>query len=316
MKSKDDRSAIDRLRVKRPIESATPTLVIDDDTRARIVATHKISPNFVTELVEGRLCIEDITARCQNYIGKTGLADTPLGRDLTAFAQRRTNYGLTLVRGAPENVPAVATLVFLANLIGLLHHVPEEGPPIIQVREKPGASGGRPSSANNRPFTTHTDLSYTPDRPHFMILQAERNFPETCGYSVFADVGSAVMRLMPSTVAMLCSDNYLFPAPDHFKGGKVVRAPILQRDDEGKGHFYVRFRRDELQAATREAMLAVMEFIAALEAVKVELLLENNTMAVVDNWRVLHGRTGYLSDPSPDRARILNRVYVRPPLAA
>jgi alpha-ketoglutarate-dependent taurine dioxygenase len=49
--------------------------------------------------------------------------------------------------------------------------------------------------------------------------------------------------------------------------------------------------------------------VDALDQVKVEFMLPEGAIICADNRRVLHGRTGFLSNMA--HARALNRMYVK-----
>lgn len=250
-------------------------------------------------------------AKLREIIASEGLADSEFGRQLSAFGRRETNFGMMIATGMPEAAPPKLSLALIGELIGAIDHIEAEGDWLIEVAERPNQTPGRPSFANNHAFPLHTDLSYSPAPPAIMLLQSVSNSPEDAGYSVLADFGAATMRLDRSTLEELAKPDFLFPAPTHFKGERHVHAPILTTGAHNRMQHFIRFRRDDLRMESRSALLAVEDLSAALDEVKIEFLLAEGMIAIVDNWRVLHGRTGFLSNPTPTRARVLNRMYVK-----
>lgn len=253
--------------------------------------------------------LETVRAKLRKTIATYGLASTEFGRALGAFGERRTNTACLIITGAPQGVSTKLFLALVGELLGQIDHIPEEGGYLIEVSERPDQKPGRPSFANNEPFALHIDLSYAPSPPTIMLLQAVRNSPEDAGYSVLADVNEAIALLDRRTVQELLLPNFLFPAPAHFNGSSHVKAPILSVSPYHDAQYFVRFRRDALQTATRGALLAVNELVDALDEVKVEFMLGESSIICADNRRVLHGRTGFLSNL--ERARALNRMYVK-----
>ncbi|MGH9928035.1 MAG: TauD/TfdA family dioxygenase [Pyrinomonadaceae bacterium] len=211
-----------------------------------------------------------------------------------------------------EKLPNVSDPRRLGLLVGwLLGDVTKydgEGECVIEIKDQGTKPGERPSFRNSREFFLHTDLSYTNDPPRFFLLHSIANDAAGGGYSEFCKISDALDRMNNLAISQLLAREFEFPAPPHYKGGGVVRLPILSRTS-AENPLKIRFRRDSLRTIRRPAIDAVVNLVQALRDSMFETSLPPNSIAVIDNWFLLHGRTAFAPQPEP---RHINRIYVNP----
>jgi hypothetical protein len=70
---------------------------------------------------------EFIKGACANTIAAQDLSRTYLANRLAGFSQRRSNSGLLLLSGFPEDVHPLSCLAVITTLMGEIFHVPDEG---------------------------------------------------------------------------------------------------------------------------------------------------------------------------------------------
>jgi L-asparagine oxygenase len=197
-------------------------------------------------------------------------------------------------------------------MLGTVVRFENEGDYLIEVKEDPTLAdkSGRPGFASSGEFFLHTDLSYVESPPQFMCLHSVANDAREGGFSEFADVVDAARTLDDQTVAGLQEQQYGFPAPKHYKGGGEVLQAILSKSGR-REPYEIRFRRDNLNAKTRDGICNVARLVEALSSSMTEVFLEPNSMVIVDNRRVLHGRTAFVSGLARE-PRHINRLYFEP----
>jgi len=82
-------------------------------------------------------------------------------------------------------------------------------------------------------------------------------------------------------------------------------APIL--DQDARGEFRVRVRFDRASVDTPEAEAALRELSAAFDRHRIEFLVEKNQAYIIDNRRIVHGRTPF-SPTFSESDRHLKRI--------
>lgn len=219
---------------------------------------------------------------------------------------------LLLIHELPRVREPKRLIATVGSLFGPVVKYPGEGDYIIEIREDLSRMGSRPSFANAREFFPHTDLSYVPDPPPFFAMHSVVNDPAEGGFSEFCDVGEITASLPKAAVEELEQSQFLFPAPPHFEGATSVQFPVLMREKRS-GRRLARFRRDNLRARTREGIEAVIDFVKAVESTMAEVSLTANSMAIIGNRTVLHGRTAFVSSEQVEQGRHLNRMYIGAP---
>lgn len=219
-----------------------------------------------------------------------------------------TSPGLVVLEGLPSVSDPRRVGLLIAWLLGDVTKYPGEGEHVIEIRDEGTKAGERPSFRNSREFFLHTDLSYVPEPPRFFLLHSIANDPHGGGYSEFCKIGDALDETSNLAIRQLEEPLFEFPAPPHYRGGGVVCFPVLWRTSEALP-LRIRFRRDSLRTLTRPSIDAVVELIKSLKENSFEMSLRPNSIAIIDNWFLLHGRTAFAPQPSP---RHINRIYINP----
>lgn len=154
-------------------------------------------------------------------------------------------------------------------------------------------------------FDYHTDLQYLDAPPDFIAIICVTPDARGEGRSTFADIHAAVHDLRPEVIAELQQPHFIFKAPPHYKGGLVARLPILTKDSQGRWQIRVRF--DRATVETPEAEQALQDLSAALDKHRIEFLVNKNETYLIDNRRIVHGRTPF-SPTFSDSDRHLKRI--------
>lgn len=217
---------------------------------------------------------------------------------------------LTVLVDVPTPENPLALLTTIGCLLGRVVRYEGEGSHIIEIKDDPNQDGSRPSFANSREFFFHTDLSYVPDPPPFLVMHSLSNDPGEGGLSLFASVDDLVASLSARTIEELSTRQFQFPAPSHYRGASVVTFPVLSNVPTAGPT--IRFRRDNLRAESRAGIKAVIDLVDAMQMHGVEYHLSAGSVALVANQRFLHGRTAYVSSAAAKQPRHLNRMYVEP----
>src|SRR5687767_10776418 len=180
-------------------------------------------------------------------------------RDPESGATERL-FVLTGIPGAPD---PRRVLTIIGRLLGpiIIRHT-GEGDYIVEIRDDPTRVGERPFFANSREFFPHTDLSYVPDQPPFVVMHSLANDPAQGGTSLFADCREFAQTLSPGALRELTKPQFRFTAPPHFSGPPLDPAPVLS---SGEGVARIRFRRDKVRADSYSAREALEELAAAIE---------------------------------------------------
>ena len=209
------------------------------------------------------------------------------------------------LRGEPEKM-----LLGLASLVGTVGIPVDEldaGPLVMDIKpEEPTELGMEISSRSATAFDFHTDLSYVqtpPDRITNLCIQPDINGK---GRTIISDVRDCLFELSKRTVEELTAPRFTFIVPPRCRGGVLDQMPILTKNADG--HFEIRVRFDKVAANSDSASAAVTQLYEALHAHRVEFLLEKDSAYIIDNRRVVHGRTD-IEFRGDGRERHLKRVY-------
>ena len=184
-------------------------------------------------------------------------------------------------------------LVYLMSLIGVPWRDQNAGPMVMDIKPVQHQMSVETTSYyswNN--FDYHTDLQYVDDPPDFIAVLCVTPDAHGEGRSIFADIRAAAKDLSPQTLRELQKPNFIFKAPPHYKGGLVAHKPIL--DQDARGDFVVRVRFDRASTDTPEAEAALKELSAAFDKHHIEFLVNQNEAYLIDNRRIVHGRTPFL----------------------
>lgn len=253
----------------------------------------------------------------EDLVKKSEIVSKEFGSKLIDLKQSIQNLknpikpiGLLIIKGLPVYTDPKTLSSILGFYLGDVVKYPGEGDYIIEIKEQETKAGERPSFKDSKEFYLHSDLSYVETPPHYFFLQSIVNDTSHGGISTFCDIKEAVSQLSNLAMLELLKNQFEFPAPKHFKGVDFVRFPILFRY-ANHIDYSIRFRRDNLRSLTRSGIDAIIELTKILRSTSFELPLEDNTLAIIDNWAYLHGRTAFNNSGSlPTKQRWLNRTYV------
>lgn len=176
-----------------------------------------------------------------------------------------------------------------------VHRVEASGGPVYD------ASGSAMLSTTTDAFDLHTDEAYLVDPARYLLLHCWRA-DETGGANLLADVGSVLPRLDEWAAEACFRVTFRWSAVD---------APILTAVP-GRTWPNVRFNRRARvdrcagNAASDKERYLPETFLIAARAAAVECALGPGDCLITDNWRVLHGRTGF----DGQSRRLLKRVRV------
>ena len=175
-------------------------------------------------------------------------------------------------------------------------------PMIMDVKPQPGF---QPASSGGKGFfPMHTDLTFHESPADLFGLLCIQDDSEG-GDSFVAD-GYKVLEKVADDVAALRTQDVAFPTPSHVAGGPVNHN-IVSGDAERPT---IRFRSDMLVSAEEPVRGLLQRFGDAAQEVIEEMHLKPGELLIVDNRRMLHGRTEITDE---DSQRHLLRMYANIP---
>ena len=212
--------------------------------------------------------------------------------------------GLVVLRNLdPSNSDAILEV---ANLVGTLDlGIDEEllGPVVMELRYDPRKTQPetKPAYFTSNFFPLHTDVSYVPMPPKFMLLHCSYPDPGGGGVSLMADCDAAAERISETDREALSRPVFHFLYPPNCPAGEsaahAIHEPRLWR-----------FKHAAMRIpATHETV--VDRFHQALTQVTTALFLERGDLLIADNHRIAHGRTAFNPSSVAGPARHIFRVY-------
>jgi hypothetical protein len=220
-------------------------------------------------------------------------------------------WGLALLKNVPHGPDPRRSLLLLTETLGTVVRYQNEGDYIIEIKQDRTITGSeRPGFNNCKEFFPHTDLSYVDEPPTFLCLHSIQNHVNLGGVSQFVDIADITPHLSAVALSELQREVFLFPPPRHYIDGRSSPRSILKREKWGSG-YSIRFRRDDLRSITRPGIDAVIDLCHTIQERMIEIFLEPNTLAIINNRRALHGRTAFTGD-HPMMSRQINRLYFEP----
>lgn len=224
-----------------------------------------------------------------------------LRRQILSLVDRDGLLVISDFGGDPDPV-----MVCFMSLIGRPWRDEKAGPMVMDlkpIRHEMSVETTSYYSWNN--FDYHTDLQYVDDPPDFIAVICVNPDARGEGRSIFADIRAVLPDLSPEALAELQKPNFIFKAPPHYRGGRVAHKAILEKN--ARAEFTVRVRFDRATVETPEAADALKALSAAFDRHRIEFLVEKNQAYLIDNRRVVHGRTPFSPDFS-DSDRHLKRI--------
>jgi alpha-ketoglutarate-dependent taurine dioxygenase len=155
-------------------------------------------------------------------------------------------------------------------------------------------------SLTAEPFSLHTDCSFEQVPPRFFALYVLQPDTKGGGETLLIDMKDILANL-PSELAAVLQTDFVTKVPSEFyKGETFAHLPILF------GESCIRYRPEciDLSRCSQQQRSALGELdnIIARHSPQ-KLVLSQNSVLVVDNYRYLHGRTKVL-DPQRHLQRI------------
>jgi alpha-ketoglutarate-dependent taurine dioxygenase len=170
-------------------------------------------------------------------------------------------------------------------------------PIIMNVKPIKGANPA--SYAGIGKLDLHTDITWFSTPPKYIVMMCI-SVGEGGGIPLISDGWKALESIDGDTIESLKAHMVSFAAPSHVQY-QGHTAPILTQYD---GKFRIRYRSDLLR---EDATEAINLFSKAVHKQATQLAISPGSIWIVDNYRVLHGRTAI--DAGINSHRFLKRVY-------
>jgi gamma-butyrobetaine dioxygenase len=209
------------------------------------------------------------------------------------------NHGFAVIPGFEVSTLDVAKSGLTNQMQELGESVSYFGQPLV-MDVKPQPNYQPVSSGGTAYFDLHTDLTFQETPPELFGLLCVDSDKEG-GDSLVAD-GYEVLNKMQDDLNDLRNTDVTFPTPAHIAGKSVVRR-IVSGDPSSPT---IRFRSDLALGAGAEASELIQRFSTVTRATMQVMHLSPGDLLVVDNHRILHGRTEITANPSK---RHLLRMY-------
>lgn len=209
-----------------------------------------------------------------------------------------------------ENVePGENNVLHYARWLGSPNlNIPEKlcGPPVMHLRYDSTKAGSarREAYFTSGAFPLHTDLSYVPRPPRFLLMLCAAPDPRGGGESLVADIRQAWQSLDDDDRAVLARRCFSFENAPNTGDGVCSDQPVY---GQSMGRDIWRFRTDTL-VYPDVAATAVENLTSALECVTTTIAMQKGSLMILDNHRFAHGRTSF-AVPSP---RHYLRAYADP----
>ena len=201
---------------------------------------------------------------------------------------RLANDGVCWLTGLDASSPD-ALLAWAERLGTLDLGIAEEllGPCVMHLRYDPDkiALADQPAYFTADEFPLHTDVSYVPNPPDLMLMHCVRPDPHGGGLIQLARCIDALEHLKAEFVETLQSPVFSFLYPPACPAGASEAAAIL-----ANGHWRFKFDRMKFD---NERAAAVKAFYQALLQVSWTIRLQSGDLLIVDNHRMVHGRTAF-----------------------
>ena len=212
--------------------------------------------------------------------------------------------GIVLIKGV--NPDSDQPLLRLGRMLGTTDvGIDAEllGPLIMHLRENSDKAQNNhlPSYFTSNFFPLHTDVSYVPHPPKFMLLHCIHPDPGGGGINLLADCDKALASLADNernTIGLKLF-NFLYP-PNCSEGQSQAHAIF----EDGLW----RYKYSSMDFP-EQASSVVENFNRILADVSISILLERGDLLVVDNHRIAHGRTAFNRVHSNQPGRHIKRLY-------
>lgn len=177
------------------------------------------------------------------------------------------------------------------------------GPTIMHLRYAPESAreDHAPTYYTSNFFPLHTDVSYVPNPPRFMLLHCVHPDPEGGGINLLADCNKALALLHDSDHETISTRLFNFLYPPNCREGQSQAYAIFENSLWRYKYSSMRFPEGAAQAVER--------FNQLLTDISIPVSLNRGDLLIVDNHRIAHGRTAFKHvDPSLPGRHIM-RLY-------
>jgi hypothetical protein len=147
-------------------------------------------------------------------------------------------------------------------------------------------------------FPLHTDLAHHRRPPHYFMLRSERGYADVVTHLIDG------LHLVGAVGASLLARALV--QPRRSRSGERPLMPLFQPHDGETGllrwdEVYIR----PASSAGKQAFAAITHYLATTTPMSVSLTEPGDTL-IVDNWRMIHGRSAV---PSHCADRVIERTY-------
>ena len=247
-------------------------------------------------------------------------------RDAVFSSRSWIDHGLAVVENVPVGGDTASTheaALTISRCLGRLLPQDGDGALIREVRYRgkhlgEGATGRYSDSREGGNF--HTDGPHRPDTaPEWFSLLCVRQ--ARSGGGLILVLASQIIERLDGETAAVLQQPFLFDQRE--AGTSPVSRPVLQQDADGE--WRVNYLREYIELghrhpdgtpltdAQRDALdrfdAVIAELVEAPD--RIEIKLEPGQYALIDNRRLLHGRTAFGDDPT-DLDRLMIRTWIRP----
>ena len=226
----------------------------------------------------------------------------PVSKEILLAGLDKT--GIVLLRDIDPDSPD--EMLRVGQMLGSINiGIDEEllGPAVMHLRydSDKALKNHKPAYFTSDFFPLHTDMSYVPDPPRFMLLHCVHPDPEGGGISILADCNKVDSLLPDPDCDTICQPIFSFLYPPNCPEGQSKPHAISGKNLWRYKHSSMRF--------PEEATSAVERFNQGLSDVSIRLLLERGDLLILDNHRVVHGRTAYKHGHHELPGRHIMRLY-------
>ena len=163
------------------------------------------------------------------------------------------------------------------------------------------------SSSSKKELEMHTETAFHPWLPQYVFLLCLRG-DEMAG-TTFVDLDDLLLALSSDEIQLLHKPIFETSIDPSFLGEKQqdakVRMPILYNNGSS-----IRYDRNLMTSSDPDGQELLKHLAVLVDSLKVTVFLQAGDLAVIHNWRTIHGRTPFT--PRYDGSdRWLKRVFVR-----
>lgn len=217
---------------------------------------------------------------------------------LRSLAERLATVGLATFQ---LHSPDADSLLRVASGVGrVVGHRDADARGITSIAAKPVESRGGYGGFSRQDLPVHTDRSGTADPPTLLLMLCHYASPDG-GDSTFVD-GAELYSTLATThpdllLALEASDCATFGGADEPHVTSVF-------PDLGEDHIGVRFRCDDLASFSPSLSAQLPQLLDLMRELTFGFRLEGGQGYALQNWRWLHGRTGFAGDREAYRALV------------